>query len=575
MAPPLRQLGVRVAAWRRLWPGPIPALTLALLLAPILAGLSGMVLPAFGWLPALGGKTLSLEPWRQLAAQPELPRALRLSITTGIGATALSLALALGLVAALHGRRPWPAVEKLLAPLMALPHAAAAVGLAFLLAPSGWLARLVAAAITGWSVPPELWTDRDPHGLALVAGLVAKEMPYLLLMILAALPQAAPAHRLTAARMLGYGPVAAWLKIVLPPLYGRIRLPIYAVLAYSLSVVDMAAVLAPATPPPLALLVVRWLNDPDLTQRFVAAAAASLQALVVVVAILAWALGERILARWLRPLLIDGRRRDGGATTRAILAAPGLMVIAAATAGLALLAIWSVAGPWRFPAPLPAVLSLDAWSRSLPRLVLPALNTLGLGLAAALLSLILAIGCLENEQRRHRTLTRRGLWLLYLPLLIPQVSFLFGIATLAVAAGIDGNVPALLWGHVLFVLPYVFLSLGDSYRALDPRHAQSALSLGASPRRVLWRIKLPLLARPVTIAAAIGFSVSVALYVPTLFIGGGRIATLATETVALVAGADRRLLAVQALAQAAMPLLAYGLALALSARAPGRGEGKA
>ena len=40
-------------------------------------------------------------------------------------------------------------------------------------------------------------------------------------------------------------PVQAWLKVVLPQVYPQIRLPVYAVLAYALSVVDMAIVLGP------------------------------------------------------------------------------------------------------------------------------------------------------------------------------------------------------------------------------------------------------------------------------------------------------------------------------------------
>jgi putative thiamine transport system permease protein len=44
-----------------------------------------------------------------------------------------------------------------------------------------------------------------------------------------------------------------------------------------------------------------------------------------------------------------------------------------------------------------------------------------------------------------------------------------------------------IFGHLLFVLPYVFLSLVEAYRRLDPRWARLALSLGASPERTFWR----------------------------------------------------------------------------------------
>ena len=109
-------------------------------------------------------------------------------------------------------------------------------------------------------------------------------------MTFAALGQVRADDRLRMARSLGYGPVCAWLKVVLPPVYPQIRLPVYAVLAYSLSVVDMAIVLGPTTPPTLAVLVLRWFNDPDLAMRFQAAAGACLQLAIVVG-------GDRPLAR--------------------------------------------------------------------------------------------------------------------------------------------------------------------------------------------------------------------------------------------------------------------------------------
>jgi putative thiamine transport system permease protein len=134
------------------------------------------------------------------------------------------------------------------------------------------------------------------------------------------------------------------------------------------------------------------------------------------------------------------------------------------------------------------------------------------------------------------------------------------VQVLLVAVHLDGAAVAVVWAHLLFVLPYVLLALEGPFRALDPRYDRAAASLGASPLRVLVRVTLPLLARPLLAAGAIGVGVSVALYLPTLFAGAGRIATLATEAVTLSAGSDRRILAATALAQAALPLAAFALA---------------
>ena len=173
----------------------------------------------------------------------------------------------------------------------------------------------------------------------------------------------------------------------------------------------------------------------------------------------------------------------------------------------------------------------------------------------------LTLGCLENEQRHGLHVSNRGLWLIYAPLLVPQMSFLFGLQVLLVAVGLDGSWVGLAWSHLLFVLPYVFLALADPFRRLDERYARSARCLGASPNRVFWRIKLPMLRRPVLAAFAVGFAVSAAQYLPTLFAGAGRFATLTTEAVGLAAGADRRVIGLYALVQAILPLLPFLLAV--------------
>lgn len=536
-----------------------------LFLGPVGAGLLGTLLPAFGYLPAIGGERLSLAPWRELLEAPGLDAALALTLISGFGATALALGLTVFVFAAGHGTRLFARARRGMTPLLAVPHVALAVGLAFLIAPSGWLARLISPWLTGWAVPPDVGTVQDPWGLALTLGLALKETPFLVLMTFAALGQVRADEQLRMARSLGYGPVRAWLKVVFPLVYPQIRLPVYAVLAYSLSVVDMAIVLGPSTPPPLAPLVLRWFNDPDLAMRFPAAAGATLQFLVVAAAIALWRAGELIAVRAARPRLIDGRRGGDGGVPRAF-AWGGLAILFGLFVGsLLCLLLWSVAWRWRFPDPLPAQFSLETWARGLDTLVDPLIVTLVVGLAAAIVALALVAGCLENESRRQRPAGQEALMLVYLPLLVPQIGFLFGVQVLLVWCRLDGTWVGLVWAHLLFVLPYVFLALADPYRSLDPRYARTALALGRPPWAVWLRVKLPLLLRPVLIAAAVGFAVSAAQFLPTLFAGGGRFATLTTEAVSLTAGGNRRVVGMFAFTLALLPLFGFALAVGLPA----------
>jgi putative thiamine transport system permease protein len=242
----------------------VPVVVLALVLVPIAVGLAGTALVAFGYLPAVGGDSLGLSAWRTLFAYPGLWSTLGLTVFVGLTATALAFVLAAGFCAAAHGRVGYRRAEAMLAPLLASPHAAMAIGVAFVLAPSGWIARLFSPWLTGWDVPPDVVLVGDPWGLTLIVALLVKEIPFLLLMILAALYQIPADEHLKAARSLGYSPAMAWVKVILPQIYPQIRLPVYAVLAFSLSVVDMALILGPSNPATIGVLALRWFSAPDV-----------------------------------------------------------------------------------------------------------------------------------------------------------------------------------------------------------------------------------------------------------------------------------------------------------------------
>ena len=535
---------------------------LAVLALPVLAGLAGVIGPAFGYLPALGGTAASLDPWRGLLAWPGLTGAVRLSLVTGVLATAISLALTFVIVAAWQGTRSFAWATRALAPMLALPHAAAAFGLAFLIAPSGWIARGLSPWATGWERPPDLLIVNDPWGLALVAGLVVKEVPFLLLMTLAALPQTDSLRSQMIARALGYGRVTGWLKVVGPRVYAQIRLPVYAVLAYSMSVVDVALILGPTRPPTLAVQILEWTSHPDLSLRFQAAAGACLQLALVVGALGLWRLGEGLVARRGAVWAAAGARGTRADTVlRPVGAASALAIGLAVGLGLAGLLVWSFAGLWRFPALLPDVWSLRNWTGQSKTLARMLTQTALIALAATAIAMVLSVAALQAQGAGRM----RALGVIYLPLIVPQIAFLPGLASFALILGMDGTIWAVTAVHLIFVLPYVYLVLADPWRAWDGRAGLAAASLGARPMRVLWAVRLPMLLRALAVAFAVGFATSVAQYLPTLLIGAGRVGTVTTEAVALATSANRRLIGVWAVVQMALPMAVFAACLALPA----------
>ena len=68
--------------------------------------------------------------------------------------------------------------------LLSAPHVAVAIGLTFLIAPSGWVFRLIASISN--ENPPDIFIN-DPFGVSLIAGLVVKEVPFLIFVIIASI----------------------------------------------------------------------------------------------------------------------------------------------------------------------------------------------------------------------------------------------------------------------------------------------------------------------------------------------------------------------------------------------------
>lgn len=528
----------------------VSGLVLAMIGLPILAGLAGTIGPAFGLLPVLGGGHLTLDHFAELAAQPHLSCSSLISFATAIVTTGISLAVVMLFTAGYAGTRMFSRIQHLVSPLLAIPHAAAAFGLAFLVAPSGLAMRLVSPGLTGYGSPPDWLVPQDPLGLTMMAGLIVKEMPFLFLVTLAALPQVPLIQARHLSASLGYGRIQGFLISVWPLLYRQIRLPVFAVLAYASSVVDVAMILGPALPAPLAVRITEWMADSDLRMRFLASAGALLQLGLTLAAMLTWLALEQIGSLLLRRMSASGVRRTDDRLLRRSACAAIALSVALVFLGLVVLFVWSIAGLWPFPALLPDSVTLQPWMRALPQAGVVIATTILLAGSSAAIALLLAIGLMW--QGGHRNGHAMGS-VLYLPLIVPQLCFVFGLQILSVSLGFDASFPLLLFVHLIFVLPYVVLSLSQPWRAFDRRYETLAAGLGKSPMQILLKIRLPMLTRACLTAFAVGFAVSAGLYLPTLLIGAGRIVTITTEAVALSSGGDRRAIGVYALLQTLVP----------------------
>lgn len=510
------------------------------------------------------------EAWLALGRDGQTVRALCMSAWTGLASTALAIASTAGLLSLCITPMQQQRLTPPLAFMLAVPHAAFAMGLVLLIAPSGWLLRLLSPWATGLSAPPPWPTTQDPWGLGLIAVLALKETPFLLWAALTHLQRPEVSQRLSRelqlATTLGYAPQTAWWRVVWPQVLSRMGAPLLAVLAYGLTVVDVALVIGPTSPPTLAVLSWQWLQDASPVQNAQGAAAAwTLAATVAISAVLGWALLQAPLWRHRRvrgvPLAQFGLRRQGikarGASGRWAVSALGIRSLGIIyLAVLWALLLGSFIGSWPFPDLLPARWSVAAW-RTLNDSLSTVWNTFWMALLSAASAWLWVVAWLELAPARWQ---QRMQSLAYAPLVLPGLLWVIGLHRLALLWGLDATATGVWLAHSLACLPYVLLSTVGAYGGFDRRYAQLAASLGHAHWNFLWRVKWPMLRAPLAWGFAVGFAVSVAQYLPTLYVGAGRFATVTTEAVTLASGGQRSLMAAFAWLQWLLPVVLFGAA---------------
>lgn len=517
--------------------------------SPLIIGLIATLAPAFSWIPVLGLNTPSLDSWYQLFTQPSIWQSITLSLSITLCSTLLTLIFTFTLLVKFYHSRHWSWIIGTLSPIFALPHVAFTIGFVFLFTPSGWLFRIFHGIIDS---PWVLVNDSLGIGISLVIAI--KSTPFLLLMSITPLQQLDAKKLLTVSNSLGYAPKQAWYKVILPLWLSYLRLPIAAIIGYAISVVDISLILAPLRPAPLAVQIWEWIREPSLSLLPIAASASLLLLFIALLVLILFRCTEYILIQSVNRWLFNGTRKTSYFAHILNTAAPFFYAFIALIPLLTVvvLIIWSFTFRWRFPHLLPQTWTLQFWHTQWQNISDLLFSSISIALISTLMSLVFAIICLEFSEKSGR---KFPLIFIIIPLVIPQIGLLFGVRITTLYLPYLDYFSTVVWGHILFVFPYVYLSLTPSWQAFDQRYQHIAASLGISPIKAWWRVKLPLLRHGIIFATIIGIGVSLTQYLPTLILGAGRIATITTEAVAVTSGQDRRIMAVYGLMQALLPLV--------------------
>ena len=556
---------------------------LLLLCIPVLAGLVGVIFPALGYFPAIGANAFSTQVFATLFGLPDIWQMMWLSLFTGIGSTLLAVIAAFCILATFYQSSLLGKIQGVLSPFLVFPHAAAAISLLFVVSPSGIFAavttRLNAYFSHAFTTPfvneiSEMALPAandgtllyDSLGLSILIALSLKELPFILLMTLSVMSQPLVKKKLTGyvkvGTALGYSPTASFFKLVLPTIFSQIKLPLLAVLVFATSNVEIPLILGPNNPSTLAVAIMHWFNHIDLSMRLLASSAAVVQVAVSAVAVVLFLGIERLVAYTGKRSLSGGNRYFADTALRACGFTVMAVYIILICAVVYTVVVYSFAKQWHFPLLLPEGLTLLHWNTATSALTTPLINTLLLGVLVSTTSLVLVLFTLESEQLKPARAVAENAFSvsLFLPLLVPGVAFLYGLVWFQQLVFQNAVWFHTYVAHMVYVVPYVFLSMAVAYRKFDNRYAMVAQSLGKTPWQVFYHVKLPSLFSAIMVAWALGLAISFSQYLPTLLASGGTLPTVTTEAVASVSGSSTRLTAVYVIIQAVMPLIGFMIA---------------
>ncbi len=161
-----------------------------------------------------------------------------------------------------------------------------------------------------------------------------------------------------------------------------------------------------------------------------------------------------------------------------------------------------------------------------PEILRAAKNSLLVATLATLASTVLAtLAALGMRGRAFRGQTLMN-GVLGLPLLVPEI--VTAVATLMFFSfiGLKLSLFTILIAHVVFCIPFAYLPIRARLEGLDPRLAEAAADLYASPWKAFWKITLPLLMPGVLSGAMLAFIISMDDFVITYFVAGAGATTL-------------------------------------------------
>ena len=525
-----------------------------LIIIPIIFGFIGFFLPSFGYFPILGKSEFNLNYFYISFNIAGISKSIIMSLFTGLGSTLLALFFSQVILLYFFKTRAYNYIKIIISPLIALPHITMAIGLIFLFSPSGLFFRLFSPWLTGFDRPPNFFIIPDEYGFFLILGLILKEIPFFILVSLSAIQQFSARQIFDLGKSLQNSNFSSWCILIFPLIYKKIRLVIFIVIAFTASVVDMSLILAPSTPSTLAIRILQIYQSSDIDSFFIASNLALIQLLIIVILLLSWMILERIAEHKLFFIFFMKILSFKIFFLKNLIFASAAILFSLSVLGIFSSLLWGFSKNWYFPSFFPNSIDIDTFINFYNENKFIVFISIFISVVVSFLSSLLTIIWVElMDILKMKKLYLE--WIIFIPLFIPQISFLIGLQSFIILFNFDSFLIPLIIIQLFYVIPYSFIILAPSLREIKKDIIRVAASLGKNRFQRLVHIKLPIIMSSFLTSFAIGMLVSFSLYVPVYFIGAGRVTTLTVEALNLALSGSRQDLGVATFFQIIIPIL--------------------
>ncbi len=482
---------------------------------PILYGigilsLAGLIFPSFGFFPPFSHE-FSLKYFTQISQYPNLTASLFYSLKVGFISFWASLFCAIALC-----RYQSRILQYLWYIVIIMPVAGLSLGFLFLIAPKGFIARLIGLDwdYYGYSVP-DFW------GLSHILVLMLKEIPFLTLIFHQASTDKKIKNEIEQAIIIGQSAKHAFHDIAIAQIIHKCFWGLAISMVYALNSLDANLVAGATNPPNLSGLLLQILNNDN---NYVLGACLSIIILLInaLFIVINLKIIKILMKNWFRFYFIM----------------PIFSIIAHGIIGiimlsLGILILWSISDGWFAPSVLPENYTFNSIMNAMGNNWQAMSNSILLAMIASILAILIVLWFIFNNPKPK-------LWqlcLIYYPLIMPDAVFAWGLLKFSAFSPDYLNIFIIF---LSFAMAYSYLLTLGHFQRLNQETLDNAKIIGANRWQVFWHIIVPSLENILFWNIAIIAVICCSLYAPIYIINGGITPIFALEIISSINSASRQ-----------------------------------